>query len=429
MKRIASIIYVALGTLALAYGITALLFPSALDAGATESLPLQHILREEGAAGIFVGMVAFWCIFDSERRWGVHHLLTVLTFLVAAIHWADYFSGNRGKVSLILNSIPFLALLTLTLLRRRPPVTSSTSPVTYPTAPDLLTARQVNKLELEIASLSAKSYWDNVTQLMPIIATLMGVLGFAFTVFVFASQYRMQQEKDRTSRELEYKTKLQNQVRGDADELLRFTGDQKLTVARAAFLLRDMDTVLNTKLNNGKTIDEEFGQTIEGKFQGYRSSLTVSLMILVRDDCDFNNNPKDVGLANQIAVNWTDYSTFLREENDLNQLDHILFKYIEALKRYRRIHPGYLESITLKNDAYDVGPKFKQQNEEQPRFTHFIDLRDGIVLHLGFLEGVNQVDKARSMKTDYIKDFVGALCNRVVAQRLLGEDYTEQSCQ
>lgn len=36
-----------------------------------------------------------------------------------------------------------------------------------------------------------------------------------------------------------------------------FTGDQKLTVARAAFLLRDMDTVLNTTLSKGQTIDRE----------------------------------------------------------------------------------------------------------------------------------------------------------------------------
>jgi hypothetical protein len=308
-------------------------------------------------------------------------------------------------------------------LHRRPPVITSPTPVAHPPAKDLLTARQVEKLELEIASLSTKSSWDNVTQLMPIIATLMGVVGFAFTVYVFVSQYRMQQEKDRSSRESEYKTKLQNQIRGDADELMRFTGDQKLTVARAAFLLRDMDTVLNTTLSNGKTMDKEF--------DGYQRSLTVSLMILIRDDCDFNNNPKDVGLANQIAVTWTDYSAFLRNEKDLNQLDHILFKYIEALKRYRRTHPGYLESITLKTDAYEVGPKFRQQDEEQPRYTHFIDLRDGIVKHLGFLNDVDQKekDKAESMKTDYVKDFVGTLCNAALAQDVLGKDYVAQPCQ
>ncbi len=417
MKRIAWIIYVALGTGAIAYGIIVLLFPSAL----AESLPLQHILREEGAASIFAGLVAFWCIFDFEGRWRVHHLLTVLTLLLAAIHWFDYFGGNRGKLSPLLNSLPFLALITLTLLRRRPPVTASTCPVTYSPPPDLLTARQVDKLELEISGLRTKSDWDNVTQLMPIIATLMGVLGFAFTVFVFVSQYRTEQEKDRTSREAEYKANLQKQIRADADELLRFTGDPKLTLARTAFLLRDMDTVLNTKLNNEQTIDREF--------KGYRRSLTRSLMILVRDDCDFNNNPKDVGLANQIARTWTDYSTYLREEPDLNQLDHILFKYIEALKKYRRSHPGYLESITLKGDAYEVGPMYRQQNEEQPRYTHFIDLRDGVKIHLDFLDDVQQVEKAKLMKTDYIKDFVGALCNPAIAKDFLGNDYTEQPCQ
>lgn len=421
MKRIGPIIYVALGTGAIAFGVTALLSPGTLESGAIESVALRHILKEEGAASIFIGLVAFWCIFDSERRWGVHHLLTMFAILIAAIHWVDYFGGNRPLISALLNSIPFLALLTLTLLHKRYALTKPTSSVTYPPVADLLSARQVEKLELEIASLSEKKNWDNLTQLMPIIATLMGVFGFAFTVFVFASQYRMQQEKDRTSRELELKAKLQNQIRSDTDELLRFTGDQKLTVARAVFLLRDMDTVLSTKLNNGKTVADEF--------EGYRRSLTTSLMILVRDDCDFNNNPKDVGLADAIAVNWTDYSTFLREDKDFNELDHILFKYIKALRRFRTTHPGYLESISLKDDAYEVGAKYRQQNDEQPRYTHFIDLRDGIMKHLGFLDGANPAEKANFIKKAYIEDFEAALCNPIIAKDLLGKDFTNKACQ
>jgi hypothetical protein len=72
MKKVNSIIYGLFGAGAIVYGVATLLSPSVLVSEAARSFPLTHILREQGAAAIFIGLMAFWCIFNYEHRRGVH---------------------------------------------------------------------------------------------------------------------------------------------------------------------------------------------------------------------------------------------------------------------------------------------------------------------------------------------------------------------
>jgi len=118
MKKTNSIIYGLFGVGAVLYGAVALLGPTFLMPEAAQSFHLRHILREEGAAAVFVGLMAFWCIINSERRKGVHYGLMVFTFLLAAIHWADHFAGYLGWLSPLYNSVPFLVLLIMRILDR-----------------------------------------------------------------------------------------------------------------------------------------------------------------------------------------------------------------------------------------------------------------------------------------------------------------------
>src|SRR2546426_10599440 len=108
MKKINSIIYGLFGAGAILYGVVALLAPASLAPEAARSFPVRHILREEGAAGIFVGLMALWCIFKYERRAAVHYALMVFAFLLAAIHWGDYFAGHLSWMSPLYNSVPCL---------------------------------------------------------------------------------------------------------------------------------------------------------------------------------------------------------------------------------------------------------------------------------------------------------------------------------
>ncbi len=119
MKKISLVFYGILGAGALLYGLTALLFPSALLTEATQSVHLTHILREQGAAAIFVGLMSFWCILNYERRTIVHYFLTIFAFLLMGIHWFDYFEGHLPLISPLYNTVPFAVLLVMAFSTRQ----------------------------------------------------------------------------------------------------------------------------------------------------------------------------------------------------------------------------------------------------------------------------------------------------------------------
>jgi len=95
-----------------------LLFQAALVSEARRVFPVTHLLREEGDAAIFIGLMSLWCIFNYERRAGVHYFLMIFAFLLAAIHWFDYFAGHLGWLSPPYNSVPFIVLAMMAVLSR-----------------------------------------------------------------------------------------------------------------------------------------------------------------------------------------------------------------------------------------------------------------------------------------------------------------------
>ena len=118
MKKVNQIIYGVFGVGAILYGVAALLFQGVLLSEARRSFPMTHVFREEGAAAIFIGLMSLWCIFNYERRAGVHHFLTVFAFLIAAIHWWDYIGGHLPWMSPLYNTVPFLVLSIMAVLSR-----------------------------------------------------------------------------------------------------------------------------------------------------------------------------------------------------------------------------------------------------------------------------------------------------------------------
>ena len=113
-----SIVYGLFGIGAIAYGIATLLVPGMILPEAGQSVHFAHILREQGAEAIFIGLVAFWCIVSDERR-PLHYCLMIFAFLLAAIHWFDYFAGHLRWMSALYTSIPFVVLLVLAVRGRR----------------------------------------------------------------------------------------------------------------------------------------------------------------------------------------------------------------------------------------------------------------------------------------------------------------------
>ncbi len=119
MKKTNSIIYGLFGVGGILYGVVALLVPTFFIVEAAQSFHVRHLLKEEGAAAVFVGLMAFWCIFNYERRAAVHYSLMIFAFLLAAIHWSDHFAGYLGWISALYTSVPFLVLLIMRILDRK----------------------------------------------------------------------------------------------------------------------------------------------------------------------------------------------------------------------------------------------------------------------------------------------------------------------
>jgi len=110
MKKVNIAIYGLLALAALLLGAIALVNPQSIVPGAADSITESHLLREEGAFSVFLGLMAVWCIVNYERRRGVHASLLVFSLLISAIHWREYFVGNLHLASALYNSVLFVVL-------------------------------------------------------------------------------------------------------------------------------------------------------------------------------------------------------------------------------------------------------------------------------------------------------------------------------
>jgi hypothetical protein len=118
MKKLSLVFYGLYGSVAILAGLTALLFPTMIETHAS-STELIHIFREQGAALVFVGLMSLWLLFNYDQRRTVHLFLTLFAFLIAGIHWFDYFGGRKPLASAVLNSLGFVVLLALALFSPR----------------------------------------------------------------------------------------------------------------------------------------------------------------------------------------------------------------------------------------------------------------------------------------------------------------------
>jgi hypothetical protein len=120
MRAAARAVYAVFAVLAIGLSLVALADPSrALPPDAATPLT-EHLVREEAAAGVFVGLMALWCLFHFESRRPVHLALLVFAALFSAIHWLEYAHGRRGIASPLINSVPLAALLATAPYGREP---------------------------------------------------------------------------------------------------------------------------------------------------------------------------------------------------------------------------------------------------------------------------------------------------------------------
>lgn len=102
-------IYAAFGTAAVAAGIGGLIRPGLLGTEIAESPLMQHLVREESAAFVFIGLMFFWCLRHFDTRRPVHLALLTFTVILAGIHWASGYAWSHPEV-LVANSAPAVIL-------------------------------------------------------------------------------------------------------------------------------------------------------------------------------------------------------------------------------------------------------------------------------------------------------------------------------
>lgn len=109
VRRATRGIYAVFGTLALLAGIVALWRPAIILPDVYSQLTV-HLIREEAACFIFVGLMFFWCFFHVDERRPVHLALLAFTAIFAGIHWADYLRDLRDLRSPLVNTLPVIIL-------------------------------------------------------------------------------------------------------------------------------------------------------------------------------------------------------------------------------------------------------------------------------------------------------------------------------
>jgi hypothetical protein len=119
MKLFSRVVYIVFGALAVISGAAALLAPSLVLGSDVYSPLTAHLIREQAAGFVFIGLMFFWCLTHFDQRRPVHLGLLLFTALFAAIHWADYLQDRRQLWSPLVNTLPALALAVAAPFGRR----------------------------------------------------------------------------------------------------------------------------------------------------------------------------------------------------------------------------------------------------------------------------------------------------------------------
>jgi len=107
MQTVTRAIYVLFGVGAIAAGVAGLLSPGLVIPEVRESSLTAHLVREQSAGFVFIGVMFLWCWRHYELRRPVHFGLLLFTVIFAAIHWA----GGYGNIRLLaVTTLPAVVL-------------------------------------------------------------------------------------------------------------------------------------------------------------------------------------------------------------------------------------------------------------------------------------------------------------------------------
>jgi hypothetical protein len=93
MPAFAKAVYGVIGVLALAASTVVLVWPSVVVRAADPPV-VTHLLQEQAAAFVFIGLMCLWCVRHFAQRRPVHAALMIFAVLYAAVHWWGVLDGD-----------------------------------------------------------------------------------------------------------------------------------------------------------------------------------------------------------------------------------------------------------------------------------------------------------------------------------------------
>ena len=245
---------------------------------------------------------------------------------------------------------------------------------------------QLQKLNLEIEDLRAERNWEErIARFIPIITAVISIAGFLWGVVLF----RDQQERDRITREADQVSRDMSQYRTSYEQLLQFSSNQNMTVARVLSLRQDLDALIDSLYPAEKNPKEN---------QLQKDRLRASIYDLISKDFDFTQT-RQVQFDIAALQNWDDYKKGL--EGTLNV--SITERYLQALGDLRYKNPRVFEQIRV-NDSDEY------QEPDTLIGNPYRSVIEGFVCHLDRFSA--------DQKMLEIKKFGGVTENKLLAAQL-----------
>lgn len=200
---------------------------------------------------------------------------------------------------------------------------------------------ECRKLELEVAELERGSLLEaRIGRFVPIITAVISIAGFILGVVIFGNEQskgRQAREEDRKSREL-------NDYRMGYEQLLLFSSNDKLTIARVLALKQDLDALK----------DSIYLTPEQKKEQEHR--LAGSICNLISTDFDFTQ-PRHVTFDIAALQNWPEYQAgliaTLDDTTGKTVNDAIVEKYLHVIRDLESKEPGVFKNVDLAEDTAD----------------------------------------------------------------------------
>jgi hypothetical protein len=230
---------------------------------------------------------------------------------------------------------------------------------------------ELRKLELEVEALERGRDWEGrIGRFVPIITAGISIAGFIWGVLIFTNQ----QAREREAREQDRMSRQINDYRTGYEQLLLFSSNEKMTVARVLALKDDLDA-LQADLYKGKAKEQE----------QEKKRVMGNICNLIARDFDFTQ-PRQVTFDIAALQNWREYqdgliATLSADGTGQTVNDSIIDKYLQVVRDLEWKEPGVFKNVNVDTGAVDPEIIFKDPQRS---------VVNGFACHLNLLDDQNK---------------------------------------